>query len=126
MDDFFEGLVQTLKDEIIYDKKEQGGRSSPEPIVNWKEQGGRSSPENTVTYRKVFRNAAEMRGQAQDKKKKELTDEQKHGSQGDPGDESLRLNPTVQARQCWFKSAKSCGAIRTCSPTCGHCEGNPN
>ena len=38
MNDFFEGLVQTLKDEIKYDKKEQGGRSSPE---------------NTVTYRSV-------------------------------------------------------------------------
>ena len=89
------------------------------------EQGGRSSPENIVSYRKVFRNAAEMRGLAQGKKKKELTDEQKHGSLGDPGDESLRLNPSGQARQCWFKSAKSCGVIRTCSPTCGHCARNP-
>ena len=63
-----------------------------------------------------------MRATAQGKmKQKELTDEL-----GDPGDESLRLPPSGHARQCWFKSAKSCGVIRTCSPTCGHCEGNPN
>ena len=42
-----------------------------------KEQGGRSSPGN--------KNAAEMRGQAQGKRQKELTDEQKQESQGPQG-----------------------------------------
>ena len=63
-----------------------------------------------------------MRAIAQGKKKqKELTDEL-----GDSGDESLRLPPSGHARQCWFKSAKSCGVIRTCSPTCGRSAWVPN
>ena len=80
-----------------------------------------------MKYEKNFRNAAEMRGQAEEKKKKELTDEQKQATQGCSKSHGLRpQHATDQARQCWLKSAKSCGVIRTCSPTCGHCKRNPN
>ena len=77
-----------------------------------KEQGGRSSPEVLVSYRK---------------EKKELTDEQKQETQGCSRINGLRpQHATDQARKCWLKSAKSCGVIRTCSPTRGYCKRNPN
>ena len=107
--------TQEVDSQADYDEKNKVAKTVKDldvsnGIHDAKEQGGRSSPGKLVSYRKVSfgigdTSAAEMRGRAQGKKRKELTDEQKQEALRAPSPTGTPRPTAATALSCLSEEA---------------------